>query len=128
MHPSNAYRADKELPHPSKIPSEHNRLAAPQEASASQSRPARQKRHGSDPKTAAPGRQEFAPRHSLWATSSRLPGSAPKQPARAPSAPGAEPRVAGLRRPPADKLVTSEKEAAPAEGCPSHRQRHSRSR
>jgi hypothetical protein len=71
------------------------------------------------PKTDALAGPGFATAYSDWATSSRLQGSAPKQPAHGPSAPGAAPRAAGLRRPPADKLVTSEKGAALAGACPS---------
>ena len=126
--PSSARAARKESHRPSKILSARSSPVQAEVVFALQSHLTRLPPDVSHPRTDAPGGPEFAPAYSRWATSSRLPGSAPKQPIHGPSSPGAAPRSLGLRRPPADKLVTSEKGAVIAGACPSRRQRHSRSR
>src|SRR5882762_375209 len=126
--PSSARAVRKESHHPSRILFGYSSPARAAVVFALQSHLTRSPRDVSGPKTGALADPEFAPAYSHWATSSRLLGSVPKPPAHGPSAPGAAPRAAGLRRPPADKLVTSEKAAALAWACPSRRQRHSRSR
>jgi hypothetical protein len=126
--PSGARAARKESHHPSRILSGRSSPAQAGVVSALQSHLTPLPRDVSDPRTGALAGLEFAPAYSRWATSNRLLGSAPKQPGHGPSAPSAAPRAPGLRRPPADKLVTSEKEAAVAGVCPCRRQRHSRSR
>jgi hypothetical protein len=121
--PSSARAARKESHHPSRILSGRSSPAQAGVVSALQSHLTPLPRDVSDPRTGALAGLEFAPAYSRWATSNRLLGSAPKQPGHGPSAPSAAPRAPGLRRPPADKLVTSEKEAAVAGVCPCRRQR-----
>src|SRR5579863_3697747 len=123
---SSACAGRKESHHPSKILSARSSPVQAEVVFASRSHLTRLPPDVSHPRTDAPGGPEFAPAYSRWATTSRLPGSAPKQPVHGPSSPGAAPRSLGLRRPPADKLVTSEKGAAIAVACPSRRQTHSR--
>jgi hypothetical protein len=125
---SNVHRANKELPHPSRTPSERNRLAVDPGASASQTQSVRQKRHGSDPKTAAPFDLGSAPTCFRLVATSLSPRWAPKQRVPASFDPLFFPTAAVLRRPPADKLVRSEIRARPAV-VPRHpRQKPSRTR
>ncbi len=104
--PSSAYAARKESHHPSRILSGRSSPAQAAVVFALQSHLTPLPRDVSHPKTGAPAGPEFSPAYSHWATSSRLLGSAPKQSAHGPCAPGAASGAAGLRRPPADKLVT----------------------
>lgn len=125
---SSARHADRELPRPNRTPSEHNRLAAAEGASVSQSQSVPQKPHGSDPKTAALFGLKSGPTCFHLVAASPSSRSAPKQRVPVSFDPLFFLVVALLRRPPAGKSVTSGTRAEPAVVRRRLRQKHSRTR
>src|SRR5258708_15037225 len=120
-HLSSACRLDTRSLRPSKILSERSNPASAGEEFGLRDPSIPRTRHASRPRTDALGHPGFVRACCHSAVASLLGGSVPTPRAPAPSGRCAAPTVAVLRRPPADKSVTSETAAPP---IAEHRSRH----